>query len=572
MIAGPAANSSAALSVPSCHFTLHRSTARFVQLQIMARQARGSHQRVDRTDRLQEGKAGMRIAIGCIQLLLAGPALAQAAAPPVGVAEANTAAAITRITALNPKLNAVIALDPTALDQARALDRQKPPRGRLYGLPILVKDNVDMAGPLPTTAGSLALQANVTGRDAPFLARLRAAGAVLLGKTNLSEWANIRADHSISGWSAVGGQTRNPHALSRNTCGSSSGSGAAVAAQMVDAAIGTETDGSITCPASVNGIVGLKPTVGLVSRTHVVPISHSQDTAGPMTRDVETAARLLNIMAGSDPADPATQPANAHKADYVAALKPGALKGARIGVARFATGWHTGVDARFEAALAVLKAQGAVLVDIAKAPDLAAIGEAESVVLFTELKADLNAYLATTPPAVKARTLADLIAFNKANAATELGLFGQEGFERGESSKGLADPAYLKARETALRLAGKDGIDRLLAEAKVEVLIAPTDAPAWFIDPVNGDQYPGFNGLGSLAAVAGYPHLTVPMGAVRGLPVGLSFVGSAWSEARLLALGHGFEQATPGLKPIPSFVDRVEDAPEVQRLFTPASR
>jgi amidase len=509
-------------------------------------------------------------------MLVAGAMAAQSAAGraqgvPVGVAEANTAAALMRIKTLNPKLNAVIAVDPTALDQARALDRQRMARGPLFGLPILVKDNVDVAGPLPTTAGSLALKDNVTGRDAPFVARLRAAGAVLIGKTNLSEWANIRADASISGWSAVGGQTRNPHALSRNTCGSSSGSGAAVAAQMVDAAIGTETDGSITCPAAINGIVGLKPTVGLVSRTHVVPISHSQDTAGPMTRDVKTAARLLTAMAGSDPADPATGQADARKTDYVAALKPDALNGARIGVLRWATGWHGGVDTRFEAALAVLKAQGAVLVDITAGPNRREIGSHEFQVLLSELKADLNAYLATTPATVKTRTLADVIAFNRANAATEMGLFGQDTFEKAELTKGLADPAYLKARETSLRLAGKEGIDKMLADARVEVLIAPTAAPAWFIDPVNADQSPG-GGAGGLAAVAGYPHLTVPMGGVRGLPVGLSFIGPAWSEARLLALGFAFEQAAPAMKLIPTFVQTVEESTEIQKLFSAANR
>ncbi len=498
---------------------------------------------------------------------MASPALGQ----PVGVAEANTAAAITRVKALNPKLNAVIALDPTALDQARALDRQRKVRGPLHGLPLLVKDNVDMAGPLPTTAGSLALKDNVTGRDAPFLARLRAAGAVMLGKTNLSEWANIRADASISGWSAVGGQTRNPHALSRNTCGSSSGSGSAVAAQMVDAAIGTETDGSITCPSAMNGIVGIKPTVGLVSRTHVVPISHSQDTAGPMTRDVRTAARLLTVMAGSDPADPATKEADARKQDYVAALDARALKGARIGVLRWATGWHAGVDARFEAALAVLKAQGATLVDITTAPNRREIGPNEFTVLLTELKADLGAYLASTPATVKTRTLADVIAFNKANAASEMGLFGQDIFEKAEATKGLTDPAYLKARETSLKFAGKDGIDKMLADAKVEVLVAPTAAPAWFIDSVNADQSPG-GGAGGLAAVAGYPHLTVPMGGVRGLPVGLSFIGPAWSEARLLALAYAFEQAAPEMKLTPAFVQTVEESPAVQKLFAPAAR
>ncbi|WP_439545823.1 amidase [Sandarakinorhabdus sp.] len=505
---------------------------------------------------------------------LAMPAVAQQApraGDAVGVAEANTAAAITRIQAYNPRLNAVIAIDPDAMAQARALDQSRAPRGLLHGMPILLKDNIDMAGALPTTAGSLALKDNVTGRDAPLAARLRAAGAVMLGKTNLSEWANIRADASISGWSAVGGQTRNPHALTRNTCGSSSGSGAAVAAQMVDAAIGTETDGSITCPAAVNGIVGLKPTVGLVSRTHVVPISHSQDTAGPMTRDVRTAARLLTVLAGSDPADPATREADARRTNYVAALRPDALKGARIGVLRFATGWHAGVDARFAAALDVLKAGGAVLVDITTGPDRRAIGSNEFQVLLTELKADLGAYLATTPATVKTRTLADLIAFNKANAASEMGLFGQDIFEKAEATKGLTDPDYLKARETSLRLAGKEGIDKLLADARVEVLVAPTAAPAWFIDPVNADQSPG-GGAGGLAAVSGYPHLTVPMGGVRGLPVGLSFIGPAWSEARLLALGYAFEQAAPDMKLVPALVQSVEEQPEVKRLFAPAAR
>jgi amidase len=509
----------------------------------------------------------MRAILLATLLASASPALA---APPVGAAQANTAAAITRIKALNPRLNAVIAIDPTALDQAKALDAAKT-RGALHGLPILVKDNVDVAGPLPTTAGSLALKDNVTGRDAPFVARLRAAGAVLIGKANLSEWANIRSDASISGWSAVGGQTRNPHALSRNTCGSSSGSGAAVAAQMVDAAIGTETDGSITCPAAINGIVGLKPTVGLVSRTHVVPISHSQDTAGPMTRDVRTAARLLTAMAGSDPADAATKEADARKTDYVAALKPDALKGARIGVLRWATGWHAGVDARFEAALAVLKAGGATLVDITAAPNRRDIGANEFIVLLTELKADLGAYLASTPATVKSRTLADVIAFNTANAAAEMGLFGQDTFEKAQATKGLDDPIYLKARETSLKAAGKDGIDKMLADAKVEVLIAPTAAPAWFIDPVNADQSPG-GGAGGLAAVAGYPHLTVPMGGVRGLPVGLSFIGPAWSEARILALGFAFEQAAPAMKLIPTMVQTVEESAEVQALFAAAKR
>jgi len=499
-----------------------------------------------------------------VGLLAAAPALVRAQTS----AEAETAAAIARIEKLNPQLNAVIAIDPEALAHARAMDRMRMARGPLFGLPILIKDNIETKGPLPTTAGSLALKDNVTGRDAPLVARLRAAGAVILGKTNLSEWANIRSSSSISGWSAVGGQTRNPHALDRNACGSSSGSGASVAAGIVAAAIGTETDGSITCPASINGIVGLKPTVGLVSRTHIVPISHSQDTAGPMTKDVRTAARVLAAMAGSDPADAATKGADAHVADYEAALDAGALTGRRIGVLRFATGWSGQVDALFEQALAVLKAQGATLIDITDFEDRARIGREEFTVLLTELKADLNAYLATTPPAVKTRTLSDLIAFNKAHADAEMALFGQETFEKAEATKGLDDPDYTAARALSYQMAGPGGIGRMLAAHDAVALVFPTDPPAWKIDAVNGDQISG-GGAGTLAAVAGYPHLTVPMGAVKRLPVGLSFVGPPWSEARLLALGYAYEQAakialTPGLLP------SIEDAPDVARHLKPA--
>jgi len=506
-------------------------------------------------------KPTMLVAAG---LLAAMPALVSAQTS----AEAETAAAIARIEKLNPQLNAVIAIDPDALAQARAMDRMRTARGPLFGLPILLKDNIEAKGPLPTTAGSLALKDNVTGRDAPLVERLRAAGAVVLGKTNLSEWANIRSSASISGWSAVGGQTRNPHALDRNACGSSSGSGAAVASGMVTAAIGTETDGSITCPAAINGIVGLKPTVGLVSRARIVPISHSQDTAGPMTKDVRTAARVLAAIAGSDPADAATKDADAHVADYVAALDAGALKGARIGVLRFATGWSSQVDAVFERALEVLKAQGATLVDVKEFEDRSRIGKEEFAVLLTELKAGLNAYLATTPPAVKTRTLADVIAFNKANADAEMALFGQETFEKAEATKGLDDPDYKAARALSYQMAGPGGIDRMLAANGAVALVFPTMPPAWKIDAVNGDQISG-GGAGDLAAVAGYPHLTVPMGAVKRLPVGLSFVGPAWSEARLLALGYAYEQAakvalTPGLLP------SIEDAPDVAPHLKPA--
>ena len=458
-----------------------------------------------------------------------------------------------RIAALNPKLHAVIALNPDALAQAAASDaarKARAPQGLLAGIPILLKDNIETADPIATTAGSLALARNVTGRDAPVAHRLRAAGAIILGKTNLSEWANIRSGNSISGWSGVGGQTRNPYALDRNTCGSSSGSGAASAASLAAAAVGTETDGSVTCPSAINGLVGLKPTVGLVSRSRIVPISHSQDTPGPMTRDVRDAALLLEVMAGSDPQDPATAHADAVSHDYLSGLRPGALSGVRLGVLRFAAGAPPETAAVFEQALGVLKASGATLVEIAKFPtDTKDLGPLENTVLMTELKADLNAYLATTSASrVQTRTLADLIAFDKAHAAQEMGLFGQDLFEAAERTSGLADPAYLKARADAHRLAGPEGIDRMLRDNRVSALVAPTMGPAWLIDPVQKDAA-AFGEAGGPPAIAGYPHLTTPMGQVHGLPVGISFIGPAWSEAALLAYGYAFEQAAHARKP-----------------------
>ncbi|WP_179504450.1 MULTISPECIES: amidase [unclassified Sphingomonas] len=453
-----------------------------------------------------------------------------------------------RIARIDPTLHAVIALNPRALEQARAADaarKARPTHLPLDGIPILIKDNIESADPVATTAGSLALANNVTGRDATLVARLRAAGAIILGKTNLSEWANIRSNHSISGWSATGGQARNPYDPRRSTCGSSAGSGAAAAASFAAAAVGTETDGSITCPSAVNGLVGFKPTVGLVSRTHVVPISHSQDTPGPMARSVRDAALLLGAMAGSDPADPATARADALGHDFTATLSADALKGARIGVMRFAAGFHPETDAVFERALAALRAAGATLVEI-KAPPPATkdVGEREQLVLSTELKADLATYLASTDPAkVPSRTLADLIAFNQAHAAQEMALFGQDFFEDADKTKGLADPAYVTAAAEARRMAGPEGIDRMLADNKVTALVAPTLGPAWLIDQVLKDNFVG-GGAGGLPAVAGYPHLTVPMGEVSGLPVGLSIIGTAWDDARVLAYGYAFEQAS----------------------------
>ena len=503
------------------------------------------------------------------QLLIvaaAAAAMPQAAAAqhPQGPAETATAQAIARAQRLDPQLGSIIALDPTAMEQARLVDSSGSGGGPLAGQPILIKDNIETAGPLPTTAGSLALANNVTNRDAPLVARLRVGGLVILGKTNLSEWANIRSNRSVSGWSAIGGQTRNPWALDRNPCGSSSGSGSAVAAGLVRLAIGTETDGSVTCPAAINGIVGLKPTVGLVSRTHIVPISHSQDTAGPMTASVREAAELLTIIAGSDPVDRATREADKRKRNYAAALDAKSLKGKRIGVMRFAAGF--GTDAAFETALAILRERGATLVEIKKFDD-SAIGKNELKVLLTELKTDLNAYLKNSPAPIPVRTLADVIAFDKAHARQEMTLFDQQLFEDAQKTKGFADPAYKKARETSFRAAGANGIDRLLKQHDVVALVGPTMPPAWMIDAVNGDQVSG-SGAGSLAAVAGYPHLTLPMGLVKGMPVGLSFIGPKWSEALILSLGYAYEQAR-GPFPTPKFYRSIEESPEIAPYLKP---
>jgi amidase len=493
----------------------------------------------------------MRIIVAALLSALPVTALAQTA---VRDAEAYVAR-IESIDRAGPRLNSVIAINPDWQAQAKALDAESA-RSAIHGRAILIKDNIETADRMATTAGSLALKDNVTGRDATLVARLRKNGALILGKTNLSEWANIRSNRSMSGWSAVGGIVRNPYALDRTACGSSSGSVAAVAAGLAWAAIGTETDGSVVCPASINGLVGLKPTVGLVSRTHVVPISHSQDTPGPMTRTVRDAAQVLTVIAGSDPADAATLEADKRKTDYAAALT-GTVKGLRIGVLRGATGGNPGVIAAFERAIAVLKAQGAVLVDIAKVDAPKGLGEAEGVVLYTEFKTDLNAYLATTPPAVKTRTLADVIVFNSANAAREMPFFGQETFIEAQATKGLTDPAYLKALATS-RGGARATLTRLMTANNVTMLIAPTYGPAWLTDPVHGDQYEGPS-ASSLPAMAGFPHLTVPMGQVLGLPVGLSFVGPAWSEAALLNAGDAFEKAR-GPLPGPRYLSSVEAA------------
>ncbi|MBU1540520.1 MAG: amidase [Alphaproteobacteria bacterium] len=435
--------------------------------------------------------------------------------------------------------NAVITVSPALLG-----DQPHPsPDGWLRGLPVLLKDNIETAD-MPTTAGSLALVDNASGRDAPVAARLRAAGAVVLGKTNLSEWANIRSGNSISGWSAVGGQALNPYDPLRTPCGSSSGSATAVALGLAPAAIGTETDGSITCPASVTGVVGFKPTVGLVSRTHIVPISHSQDTAGPIATTVEDAAIVLTAIAGSDPLDPATVEADARRVDYHAALDANSLQGARLGVMRFLiSNYSAETQAEFERALVNLRAAGAEIVEITEPPaDFRQIGGWELTVLLTELKHDLNLYLASTDPTqVRTRTLADVIAFNAAEPR-ETVLFGQELFERAEATGGLDDPAYVEARERSFRAAGPEGIDRMMADHGVVALIAPTTSRAWTNDREDDDNPQG--SASRLAAVAGYPHLTVPMGFDRGMPVGISFIGGKWDDARILSLGHAYERRT----------------------------
>lgn len=474
--------------------------------------------------------------------------------------EALTRAYIDRINAIDrngPQLNSVIAVMPGAIDDARMLDAERKAghsRGPLHGIPILIKDNIEAKGPVPTTAGSTALLANVTDRDAPLVARLRAAGAIILGKTNLSQWANIRSNDSTSGWSSVGGLVKNPYALDRNACGSSSGSGAAGAASLAAATIGTETDGSIICPSSINGLVGFKPTVGLVSRTHVIPISHSQDTAGPMARSVTDAALLLTALAGTDPADAATAEADARRTDYAAGLSADYLKGVRIGVLADRTGGNARVQAAFAAALEKLKAAGAVLVEIKDSrTGLEGLGEAEFKVLMVELKADMNAYLATTSAAVTARTLKDLIAFNTAHAAVELAWFDQSLFDLAERQKGLDDPEYTEALAKSKRLAGPEGIDKLLKTHNVRFLVGPSNAPAWLSDLVNGDHGVGPS-QSQLPAVAGYPHITVPMGQVAGLPVGLSIIGSKWQDHEVIKAGFAFEQASkarvaPGYAP-----------------------
>jgi amidase len=450
---------------------------------------------------------------------------------------------IESLDAQGPKLRAVLETNPEALDIAATLDAERRAgklRGPLHGIPILVKDNIDTADRMHTTAGSEALAADRPARDAFIVERLRAAGAIVLGKTNLSEWANFRSTHSSSGWSARGGQARNPYALDRTPSGSSSGSGIATAANYCTASIGTETDGSITSPSSACSLVGLKPTVGLVSRSGIVPISHTQDTAGPMCRSVADAAVLLAAIAGADPRDAATH--GARTADYVAALDANGLKGARIGVARDKlTGYSVSADAAFERALAVMKDRGAVIVDPADIATVNKFNDAEFDVLLYEFKPDLERYLATRPPG-RARTLDALIAYNRAHADAEMPYFKQEIFEMSAKKGPLTSPGYRKALAHCRTLSRAQGLDATFAKHRVDAIVAPTSGPPWLIDLVNGDAGAGGSST-TPCAVAGYPAITVPMGYAHGLPLGITFMGRAWSEATLLKLAYAYEQA-----------------------------
>jgi amidase len=527
---------------------------------------------MNRRDFLQNGARGGVLALGAPALALAatpaGTAARRAAPAPDFELDETTVAQLQEsmrtgsrtsrsITELyvrrieevdrgGPALRSVIELNPDALDIAARLDAERAStgaRGPLHGIPVLLKDNIDTADRMRTSAGSLALGENVAARDAYVAERLRAAGAVILGKTNLSEWANFRSTHSSSGWSGRGGQTRNPYALDRNPCGSSSGSGVAVSANLAALAVGTETDGSIVCPSSANGIVGIKPTVGLVSRSGIIPISHSQDTAGPMTRTVADAAALLGALVGVDARDAATAASRGRaQADYTRHLDPAGLKGARIGVARNFFGFSDRVDRIMDESIAAMKDAGAVIVDPASIATADRIGDSEFEVLLYEFKAGLNAYLATLPPGAPARTLAGLIAYNEAHRDREMPWFGQEIFLQAQAKGPLTTPAYRTALARSRRLARAQGIDAVMATHRLDAIVGPTGGTAWVTDLVNGDHFSG--GSSTPAAVAGYPNINVPAGFIHGLPVGISFFGRAWSEPTLIRIAYAFEQAT----------------------------
>ncbi len=445
-----------------------------------------------------------------------------------------------------PAVNSIIELNPDAVAIADALDQErkaKGPRGPMHGIPVLIKDNIDTADRMMTTAGSLALVGSKPQKDSFVAQRLRAAGAVILGKTNLSEWANIRSSHSTSGWSGRGGLTKNPYALDRNPCGSSSGTGAGISANLAAAGIGTETDGSIVCPSSSNGVAGIKPTVGLVSRAGIIPISHSQDGAGPMCRTVRDAAILLGALTGVDPDDPATAAsAGKSQADYAQCCDPNGLKGARVGVARKYFGFSDAVDALMEQSLDVMKRQGATLIDPADIETVGKFDDTELLVFMYELKADLDAYLARLGPAAPVHSLKEIIEFNERNRAKEMPYFGQDLFIKAEAKGPLTEKEYVDALARNHQLARTEGIDALMDKHHLDAIVAPTGGPAWLTDLVNGDHVAG--GSSSAAAVAGYPNINVTAGYLSGLPVGISLFGRAWSEPTLIKLAYSFERAT----------------------------
>ena len=456
---------------------------------------------------------------------------------------------LTRIRALDksgPRINSVIELNPDAISIARVRDRERKAgkiRGPLHGIPILIKDNIATMDAMQTTAGSLALVGAKAPRDAFIVTRLREAGAVILGKTNLSEWANFRSTRSTSGWSSRGGLTKNPYALDRNTSGSSSGSGAAMAASLATLAVGTETDGSIVSPANANGIVGFKPTRGLVSRDGIVPIAHSQDTAGPMTRTVADAALLLTVLAATDTRDTATKDASAKAVDYTKFLDRDGLKGKRIGVVKSQFGGRNDLaSAVVEKALDVLKAQGATLIDVPELPNASQYGQSEYDVLLYEFKADMAAYLAEFAPNLPIKSLSDIMAFNEKHRDRVMPYFAQEHLARAAAKGGLDSKEYLAALANNLKFSREEGIDKALLDNKLDALVAPSGSPAWLTDFIRGDNSGG--GFSSPAAVAGYPHMTVPAGFAGGLPCGISFVGTAWSEPKLIAMAYAFEQAS----------------------------
>jgi amidase len=461
---------------------------------------------------------------------------------------------IDEVNHRGPRLNAVIELNPDALTIAKTLDQErktKGPRGLLHGIPVLIKDNIDTHDRMTTTAGSLALAGSIPPRDSFVVERLRAAGAVLLGKTNLSEWANFRGSRSISGWSGRGGLTRNPYAVDRSPSGSSSGSAAAVSANLCAVAIGTETDGSIVSPASYCGVVGLKPTVGLVSRSGIIPISASQDTAGPIARTVADAAALLGAMIGVDSRDAATERSAGKGTDYTLFLEARALRGARIGVARNFFGWHPRVDRVMEDALEAMRREGALLVDPANLPPRQGLGDAEHQVMIYEFKAGLNDYFASLGPDAPVKSLKELIEFNQRNAERELPFFGQETLVEAEAKGSLSEQAYFDARAKCLKWAREDGIDSLMDKHQLDAIVAPTTGPAHTLDLIAGDR--GLGGSSTYAAVAGYPSITVPAGNIFGLPMGISFFGRAWSESKLIALSYAFEQTTRA-RAVPQFL------------------